>query len=675
MTIWRGEGGGGDATTDSEINFITSLTNSIVDNTAITTAAADATAALYDSFDDRYLGSKAAAPTLDNDSNALIPGALYWNSVSNQMFVWSGTAWQQTFFSGTNVRSIVTATAGQTVVTTPSYTLNNNTIQVYVNGFKVISGTDYTETSTTSITFTSGLTLSDEVEILIAQPFSVGITSSDAANYLPAGTGAVATTVQAKLRESVSVKDFGAVGDGVANDAPAFMLAIKSDRNVLIPPGTYLLNSTVTAPPAAYDNPCVLIQSESNFSVIAYGATINVGNAAARCGVFQFDQCSNFSFEGAKIVGSTSGDKNSAVATSSCENFVISNILIEDMYADGGTAIVGSWIVNGIFDNVIGLNVSTYADHAFAYNVTYKNCTGVGLGSTGVGLGTKGLSIVWDGPNVSNNFTSYTYNNSINVNHINCQMTNFVTGAILASGEGISYIGCNFSDNLGQSASPGIGLYITYYNGGSFSSVGFPAKDIRIIGCQFKNNGATVAQGGILLNPSAITNSDYIENISITGCTFDNNKTQGIGFLTGTNIRYITIIGNTFTGANQTVPIASNLTPLVNYVNSNEAGFNTPVKLRQSLSFNNNIALNWLDTGGTARPVLFVGASNVTIVRPASNLANITFENFAGTQAQFRVSNDANNPIEITVGGGTKQVTVGAADSGGTGFRLLRVAN
>jgi hypothetical protein len=56
-------------------------------------AAAIAAAASFDDFDDRYLGAKAADPTLDNDGNALIVGALYFNTVSNLMKAWDGAAW------------------------------------------------------------------------------------------------------------------------------------------------------------------------------------------------------------------------------------------------------------------------------------------------------------------------------------------------------------------------------------------------------------------------------------------------------------------------------------------------------------------------------------------------------------------------------------------------------
>lgn len=56
--------------------------------------------------------------------------------------------------------------------------------------------------------------------------------------YQPAGNGAVATTVQSKLREFVSVKDFGAVGDGTANDTVAVQAALDSGAlRVVIPSG------------------------------------------------------------------------------------------------------------------------------------------------------------------------------------------------------------------------------------------------------------------------------------------------------------------------------------------------------------------------------------------------------------------------------------------------------
>ena len=61
--------------------------------------SADASAASYDSFDDRYLGPKASAPTVDNDGDALLTGALYWDTSAGQLKVWDGSVWQNAAFN------------------------------------------------------------------------------------------------------------------------------------------------------------------------------------------------------------------------------------------------------------------------------------------------------------------------------------------------------------------------------------------------------------------------------------------------------------------------------------------------------------------------------------------------------------------------------------------------
>ena len=62
--------------------------------------ARDQTLAAYDAFDDRYLGSKTSDPTLDNDGNALIAGAIYFNSVSGVMRLYTGSAWVAAYVQG-----------------------------------------------------------------------------------------------------------------------------------------------------------------------------------------------------------------------------------------------------------------------------------------------------------------------------------------------------------------------------------------------------------------------------------------------------------------------------------------------------------------------------------------------------------------------------------------------
>jgi hypothetical protein len=70
--------------------------NSASSSASTATTAANNAAASYDSFDDRYLGAKSSIPSVDNDGDPLLTGTLYFNSVSNTMFVYNGSAFIST---------------------------------------------------------------------------------------------------------------------------------------------------------------------------------------------------------------------------------------------------------------------------------------------------------------------------------------------------------------------------------------------------------------------------------------------------------------------------------------------------------------------------------------------------------------------------------------------------
>ena len=63
-------------------------------------------AASYDSFDDRYLGAKASEPSLDNDGDALVAGALYYDTTTNEMHVYSGSVWEVAYLPASNYLTV-----------------------------------------------------------------------------------------------------------------------------------------------------------------------------------------------------------------------------------------------------------------------------------------------------------------------------------------------------------------------------------------------------------------------------------------------------------------------------------------------------------------------------------------------------------------------------------------
>jgi hypothetical protein len=128
-------------------------------------------------------------------------------------------------------------------------TITSGSLLVPTTGGAVVSSTVGQFIATSSST--SGRTFSSKV--------NKTITSSTNLNFLATGTGAQTVSVNSKLAQTISVKDFGAVGDGVTDDTVAIQAALTAGagKSVFVPDGTYVLTSEliVSDSTCLYGNP------------------------------------------------------------------------------------------------------------------------------------------------------------------------------------------------------------------------------------------------------------------------------------------------------------------------------------------------------------------------------------------------------------------------------------
>lgn len=378
---------------------------------------------------------------------------------------------------------------------------------------------------------------------------------------LQSGIGAVARTVQAKLREiAISVMDYGAVGDGVTDDTTAVQAAvyyaetIGEGAKVVFPAGKYLFNSTVTvmksgvllegagAPatwivngqanaPAIKFGDGVTQYNRNGLSNMVFGQKSGVTAVAGNCGLFVV-KCGNFALSNVQVfqfpASLYDGVVYDAVTQSYMNTIGIQGCTNRGMYLFNQTFDI--YMVNGRCD-------------ASAYGIEFRDCQGIqGANWTAYGNSVNAYRFATSGSTDNNQFffltnfigdTSGQHNWKLEQLSLsvltNCwaatqaaQVGNYdgfyLSGADL---EEIAFNNCIAVSNNRH------GMNIDYatriqINGGFYGSNFKPSA----FGGLGPRNGLAGAGSGLLIGA-------FADRVSVKGGKFENNESYGIDVISG----------------------------------------------------------------------------------------------------------------------------------------------
>ena len=424
--------------------------------------------------------------------------------------------------------------------------------------------------------------------------------SSANVSFLQAGTGAVVSTVQAKLRESVSVKDFGTVGDGVTDDTSAIQATLNSGAlKIIFPPGTYIF-SRLTIPNNVSlfgESATLKMLANSNAGVGGNFAVTHASSPASGISI------AGLTFDGNKANQQNSGANNFSVyftnglTFTNATNITLRNLTFHDWPAEGlsfrGTS-------NSTVQGIVAYNNATVGTRFGSstqpnkYNtvsdiISYNN-------SSVANTGYDGFFIE------QNQFCSFTNLNAYYqaallyeggtgiklVNVTDCQFSGITAnycqwqGIHLNASSRNSFSGvvANYNGTVGVAGS-GHGIHLdggsTYntftavesnYNGSASTGVGYGVYHFEdsntynsfdnciisnnyTVGFEIRGNGTRLVNSTLSANPTQVSFTKYA-GTDPSGCTVTGNAiiggTTDFGFTTTT----LTIIkGNSQIGNNQ----------------------------------------------------------------------------------------------------------------------------
>lgn len=514
---------------------------------------------------------------------------------------------QYTFANATTVEFVVAPGAGTTILLSRSS--DDTALQATFFPGSSIKAADLNDN------FDQVLYLAQETNNNVANA-AANINATKLA-FTQAGTGATARTVDSRLKDVVSVKDFGAVGDGTTNDTTAFAAAFanlnagSAPKSLYIPSGNYLVNHStctitsnnrtlfgdglasriiiasvaagawgikVDGTSASVHVTDVLI---ADLAVVASGWT--GANGENGISVNRADRCS---VQRCQVLGSSAGTswEQGIIFRDSNYGLIANNIV--QRIAGNGISLdlqLGSEDTRG--NLVVGNTIDFVGDSAIGFhnNVRYSSAIGNTITRPAQGGGT-GIDIAgcqycqFSGNNISNsgqygirllqNLSYCTVDNIVSNNTVEHPSTTVDPAIILADCNRNTVVNNTLICNT--SSKSNFGIY-TYYTVNTTQTHPVTSESLyKLSGSVIKNNTISRFTTGILLDAGGgLTVANFIVDGNVL-----RDCTTGIGFTTASGEKRFTLYGHNYYSnctnnvSSATGGIATNSDPLYDTISS-----------------------------------------------------------------------------------------------------------
>jgi len=410
----------------------------------------------------------------------------------------------------------------------------NNT-QVYIDG--VYQQKDTYNVSGAVVQFSAAPPNLSTIEVMVVQVLPVGSTTASQVSFTQAGS-TYGRNVQLKLQESVSVMDFGAVGDGVTDDTAAIQAAINVAAKIIVPAGTYKVIDTLTlkdnttfqgdgvgltiinyASSSALSSGALLLLDGADSAYVSDLSITHSLSASGVSGIKMIGASYNVKLERLDVSGFSTNfylDGGEGAVVGKLTRCSLTECCGHDTHSGYGVRVQNTVSLllkdcNFYSNTLDGIKLRALNDNTRVVGgQSYNNGTGPSNGN-GIDTLSGGYELTIDGLECYGNDGAGIY----------CK-TDISLAPSLGVTRNISIVNCVSHHNSGD------GIQLTRNSGGT--NTDYLLANVQILGGRYYSNGAN----GLVVGRS--------RNVNVTGGSFYDNDNVGIGVVQSIDVN----IGNVF---------------------------------------------------------------------------------------------------------------------------------